>query len=173
MSRSLGLCCRLTVHKSVPAVRIHFPPPTSLRFEAFSEADRKNRACGGDAPAPPVPERAHMLSHAASVRFSLWRRGIRCRLPPANILHGRNLRTSRAVRRAPLSGYQYRENQRRNGTSFPSYRMFRAVLCERHSSGMSMCRVTASAVRLVGCRPSTMDLTISGARNAKRITRPT
>jgi hypothetical protein len=48
----------------------------------------------------------------------------------------------------------------------------RADICERHSSGSSMCRVTASAVRPVGCRPSTMDSTMSGARKAKRIKRP-
>ena len=34
-----------------------------------------------------------------------------------------------------------------------------------------MCRVSASAVRLAGCRPSTMDSTIFGARKARRIKR--
>jgi hypothetical protein len=34
-------------------------------------------------------------------------------------------------------------------------------------------RVSASAGRVVGCRPSTIDSTISGARKAKRIKRPT
>ena len=47
------------------------------------------------------------------------------------------------------------------------------VFCERHSSGISMFRVTASAVRLIGCRPSTMASTKSGARKAKRNKRPT
>ena len=55
----------------------------------------------------------------------------------------------------------------------PCYSTFRAVLCEHHESGSSMRRVSASAVRLVGCRPSTMDSTISGARKANRIRRPT
>ena len=58
-------------------------------------------------------------------------------------------------------------------TNVPGYSTFRAVLCEHHESGSSMRRVSASAVRVVGCRPSTMDSTISGARNAKRIKRPT
>ena len=55
----------------------------------------------------------------------------------------------------------------------PRYSTFRAVLCEHHESGSSMRRVSASVVRVVGCRPSTMDSTISGARKAKRIKRPT
>jgi hypothetical protein len=59
------------------------------------------------------------------------------------------------------------------GTNVPGYSTFKAVLCEHHESGISMCRVSASVVRVVGCRPSTMDSTISGARKAKRIKRPT
>jgi hypothetical protein len=53
------------------------------------------------------------------------------------------------------------------------YSTFSAVFCEDHESGSSMRRVSASAVRVVGYRPSTMDSTISGARKAKRIKRPT
>jgi hypothetical protein len=76
-------------------------PPTSLRFEAFSGDDRKKRACSGDAPAPPAPERAHMWSHAASLRFSLCGRVIRCRcLLLANARFGQEQPISRAMRRA-------------------------------------------------------------------------
>jgi hypothetical protein len=41
----------------------------------------------------------------------------------------------------------------------PGYLTFRTAFCERHSSGISICRVSASAIRLVGCRPSTMNPT--------------
>src|SRR5260370_37350050 len=58
-------------------------------------------------------------------------------------------------------------------TNVPGYSTFRAVLCTHHESGSSMRRVSASAVRVVGCRPSTIDSTISGARKAKRIKPPT
>src|ERR1700694_3746899 len=65
-----GWC--LTVHKSVPAVRIHFPPPTSLRFEAFSGDDRKKRACGRDACVLSAPERvSHLESCRVTSNFSL------------------------------------------------------------------------------------------------------
>src|ERR1700730_17090985 len=73
---------RLTVHKSVPAVRIHLAPPTSLRFEAFSGEVRKLRACRGDAHGPSAPENAQMMSRCASLRFSLCGRVIRCRCQP-------------------------------------------------------------------------------------------
>ncbi len=59
------------------------------------------------------------------------------------------------------------------GSGIPGYSRFNAVLCARHESGSSMRRVRASAVRIVGCRPSTMDSTISGARKARRTKRPT
>ena len=62
-----------------------------------------------------------MSSHAALLRFSLCRLGIRCRCP--------------------------------------GYLTFRTAFCERHSSGISICRVSASAIRLVGCRPSRMNPT--------------
>jgi len=58
-------------------------------------------------------------------------------------------------------------------TNLPGYSTFGAVLWEHHESGSSMRRVSASAVSVIGCRPSTMDSTISGARNARRIKRPT
>jgi hypothetical protein len=58
-------------------------------------------------------------------------------------------------------------------TNVGGYSTFRAVFRAHHESGSSMRRVSASAVSVVGCRPSTMDSTISGARKARRIKRPT
>src|ERR1700694_6047740 len=84
---------RLTVHKSVPTVRIHLAPPTSLRFEAFSGEVRKLRACRGDAHGASAPENAQMVSRCASLRFSLCGRVIRCRCPLlANATFDRNNR---------------------------------------------------------------------------------
>ncbi len=125
----------------------------------------KKPACRGDAPLTPAPERAQMSSFAASLRYSLRGRGIRCRcLLLGERDAGWRFADIAAVRGANPAAQQYER---------PSYSMFSIVLCECHSSGISMCRVTASAVRLIGCRPSTMDSTISGARKAKRIRRPT
>jgi hypothetical protein len=181
-------CCRLTVHKSVPAVRIHPAPPASLRFEAFSGEVRKPRACSGDAHGPSAPENAQMVSRCASVRFSLCGRVIRCRcLLLANATFGQEQPISRAMRRAsrasggrkalawasPSEAWSRQLRTRGTSTNVPGYSTFRAVLCEHHESGSSMRRVSASAVRVVGCRPSTMASTISGARKAKRIKRPT
>ncbi len=88
-------------HLAALGVRIHFAPPTSLRFEAFSGEVHKLRACSGDAHAPSAPESAHMASRAASLRFSLCGRVIRCRcLLLANATSGRKLPISRAMRRA-------------------------------------------------------------------------
>src|SRR5712671_514556 len=52
-------------------VRIHFPPPTSLRFEAFSGDLRKLRACSGDVDDSSAPENAQMMRCWASFQFSL------------------------------------------------------------------------------------------------------
>jgi hypothetical protein len=92
---------RLALPEQVPAVRIHLPPPRSLRYGAFSGGSRKKRACGGNAPAPPAPERAHMSSHCRVTSiFSLWASNS-VPMPSTDTLHGRNLRTSRAVRGVP------------------------------------------------------------------------
>jgi hypothetical protein len=68
--QSLTRFYRLTVHKSAPAVRIHLAPPRSLRFVAFSGDDRKKRACGGDASAPPAPIWPSLLG-AVNLRMSI------------------------------------------------------------------------------------------------------
>src|ERR1700730_778872 len=64
---------------TVPRVRIHPAPPTSLRFETFSGEVRKLRACRGDAHGASAPENAQMVSRCGSLRFSLCGRVIRCR----------------------------------------------------------------------------------------------
>src|SRR5258708_26193852 len=74
-----------------PGVRIHLAPPRSLQFSAFlakwakfprvwgfpsilgtpenPHCGAKSARVGGDAPAPPAPERAHTSSHADSRRL--------------------------------------------------------------------------------------------------------
>jgi hypothetical protein len=59
--------------KPVPAVRIHFGPPASLKFEEFSGEVRKLRACRGYAHGPSAPENAQMASRCASLRKREWK----------------------------------------------------------------------------------------------------
>ncbi len=42
MSQNLTRCCRLTVHKSVPAVRIHLAPPPGLEVSRVSADDDRS-----------------------------------------------------------------------------------------------------------------------------------
>ena len=127
-----------------------------------------------------------MKRRCASLRFSLCGRLIRSRcLLLANANVGAEAADIRATRRhdelpmgeslSPEHRLPKRRPVRTSGAS-PMYlpiQTFRAILCADHESGSSTRRVSASAVSVIGCRPSTTDSTISGARKASRIKRPT
>ena len=101
---------------------------------------------------------------ALSFRFSLCGRVIRCRcllLANARIVRAGTTDIATGTKGVGLSNAfssVVRPVENRGfSTNVPGYSMFRAVFCELHESGSSMCYVSASAVRVVGCRPSTMD----------------
>ena len=88
-------------HQSRLPVRNDCAPPTSLRFEAFSGDRRKKRAYG--AMSPPYRHRRGLTCRvrAASIRFSLCERRIRCRCPVIR-------RTQRVAQICGISRYSKR-----------------------------------------------------------------